>query len=358
MRRAQAIERWLQRQWVKRGIWAWAFWPLSLVNQAIVSLRRSLYCKGILRTTSVGVPVIVVGNLYVGGTGKTPLTCELAAILKASGFRPGLVSRGYGSAHKSVARTGQGPDLDWREFGDEPVLIAKRTGAPISVHPNRVQAAKALLEFDSSVDVILSDDGLQHYALARDIELLVEDSRGMGNGFLLPAGPLREPASRRRSVDAIFLRDSAEPTQPESEPPRWGFDVKISGFFCPSSHQSMSVESMAQRVDKQIDTLALAGIGTPERFFNALSQNNIHVSQTLGLADHAPLPPGEIKRLQATTILMTEKDAVKCADQLDVRCWVAQTVVRWTDDHPAAWLLKRLRLLKFGRPGSRDQGSR
>jgi len=358
MQRGQAVEKWLQRQWLKRGIWAWALWPLSLLIHAIVGLRRCLYRKGILRATSVGVPVIVVGNLYVGGTGKTPLTCELAVILKASGFRPGLISRGYGRVHKSVARIGQGPDLDWREFGDEPVLIAKRTGLPISVHPNRVQAAKALLEFDSSIDIILSDDGLQHYALARDIELLVEDSRGIGNGFLLPAGPLREPAPRRQCVVAIFLGDSVTSTQPESEPPRLGFNVKISGFFCPSSQQYMSLASMAQRVAEQLDTLALAGIGTPERFFKSLSQNNIHVSQTLGLADHAPLKPGEIKSFQATTILMTEKDAVKCADQLDARCWVAQTVVQWTDDQSEAWLSKRLRLLKFGRPGSRDQGSR
>jgi tetraacyldisaccharide 4'-kinase len=358
MQRTQAIERWLQSQWLKRGFWAWTFLPLSFITLAVVSLRRWLYRTGVLHETSIGVPVIVVGNLYVGGTGKTPLSCELANLLKTAGFRPGLISRGYGSAPKSVPATGQGQGLDWRIFGDEPVLIAQRTGVPISVHPNRVQAAKALLKFDPHIDLILSDDGLQHYALARDLELLVEDSRGAGNGFLLPAGPLREPAGRQQSVDAIFLRDPQQPTQPFSVPPKLGFKVEISGFYCPFNDQSMTPESMAKKVAAELDTLALAGIGIPERFFRSLSQSDIHVTKTLGLADHAPLAFGELQRLQATTILMTEKDAVKCAEQLDARCWVARTTVRWTDPHSALWLSERLRLLASGRTGSRDHCSR
>jgi tetraacyldisaccharide 4'-kinase len=225
--------------------------------------------------------------------------------------------------------------------------------APVWVARDRAAGVRAAVA--AGAEVVLFDDGFQDPSVTKTASLLVVDAEtAFGNGRCIPAGPLREPASRRQTVDAIFLRDPVQPTQPFSEPPKLGFEVRISGFFCPFTHQSMSIESMAQRVQAERETLALAGIGIPERFFKSLSQNNIHVSKTLGLADHAPIKLGEIETWQATTILMTEKDAVKCDDQLDARCWVARTAVRWTDPQSAEWLTQRLRLLELGRSGARD----
>lgn len=311
---------------------------MAILMGWVIGIRRWLHDVGWLRTTHPGVPVVVVGNLYVGGTGKTPLTCELAHVLKTAGWRPGLVSRGYGSRRKAQPAVGVGAHLDWREFGDEPALIAQKTGIPVAVHPNRALAAQSLKRFDPEVNLILCDDGLQHYSLARDLELLVEDARGLGNRLLLPAGPLREPARRRQQVDALFLRDCEPVAGHLAGIPVFGFSVEVVDFFCPAIAESQTVESMAAWCQRQPNTLAVAGIGVPERFFDTLTGLGIVVRHTRALGDHQPLEAHEIASLSATTILMTEKDAIKCQGQLDPRCWVARTRVRWAQAQGPDWI--------------------
>lgn len=334
---------WLQRQWLARGWLAWLLWPLSWLTWTAIATRALLYRLGVLKTTHPGLPVVVVGNLYVGGTGKTPLTCALAQMLMASGWRPGLISRGYGSQDKRQPATGQGSNLDWRIYGDEPALIARLTGIPVAVHPDRIQAAKALGKFDPTVNVILCDDGLQHHALGHDMALLVEDSRGVGNGFLMPAGPLREPSSRRQRVDAVFLRDSQGATDPHGSPPVFEFSVDIVDFYCPTTGQSMPPQTLASQCQPPSRCLAIAGIGVPTRFFSGLLRLGVPVHETLVLADHQPLAPGQIESIDATTILMTEKDAIKCGDQLDARCWVARTAVSWKSPGVQAWVATKMK---------------
>jgi tetraacyldisaccharide 4'-kinase len=170
-------------------------WPISLVFGAIIAIRRCLFKVGVLEQTRLPVPVIVVGNIYVGGTGKTPLVIWLSRQLREQGFVPGVISRGYGGDASRVVEINAQMSPD--DIGDEPLLILQRAGVPLVVGRNRVSAARALVNAHPEVNVIISDDGLQHYALGRDIEILLFDERGIGNGWLLPAGPLREPVTRR-----------------------------------------------------------------------------------------------------------------------------------------------------------------
>jgi tetraacyldisaccharide 4'-kinase len=188
-----------ERHWYRRSALSAALWPLSLAFGAGVAARRALYRAGVLAADRLPVPVVVVGNRVVGGAGKTPLALWIAQALARRGRRPGIVSRGYGGAEAGPAEVP--PGGDWRRYGDEPILLAEARVAPVWIGRRRAAAARAMLAAHPDCDVVLSDDGLQHYALARDVEIAVVDARGDGNGFLLPAGPLREPASRR--VDAI-----------------------------------------------------------------------------------------------------------------------------------------------------------
>ncbi|WP_345251485.1 tetraacyldisaccharide 4'-kinase, partial [Pigmentiphaga soli] len=196
------MKRLLQRQWQHGGWLSATLTPLSWLAALAVRLKRAAYRHGWRRAERLDVPVVVIGNIYVGGTGKTPLLLALAAGLRARGWQPGVVSRGYGAEVGPQPRVGRGR-LDPALFGDEPALIAREAGVPVAVHPRRVLAARALRGACPEVDVILADDGLQHLPLARDDEIAVQDGRGVGNGRLLPAGPLREPPSRLAEVDAI-----------------------------------------------------------------------------------------------------------------------------------------------------------
>ena len=182
--------------------------------------KRLWFERGLGHTYRAPVPVVIVGNLYVGGTGKTPVVIALVKQLKALGWHPGLISRGYGAKLGPSARTGQG-ELNASIMGDEPALLAEQTGAWIGVHPNRQLACQALLKADPAIDIIVSDDGLQHLALARDVEIVVQDTRGVGNGWLLPAGPLREPAKRLKTVDVVIHRQTGPraPSRPDTRTP-------------------------------------------------------------------------------------------------------------------------------------------
>jgi tetraacyldisaccharide 4'-kinase len=195
------VEGILTRAWLRRGLPAAALWPLSLLFRLLAALRRALYRHRILRATRLPVPVLVVGNIFIGGTGKTPLTIWLVEQLRCAGFTPGVISRGYGASHDRPLAVEPGTSV--RQAGDEPALIAARARCPLVVGRDRVAAGRALLDAYPAVDLIVSDDGLQHYALARNIEIVLCDERGNGNGWLLPAGPLREPASRRRDFTVV-----------------------------------------------------------------------------------------------------------------------------------------------------------
>ena len=297
-------------------------WPLSLLFRALASARAALYRCGFLRSVTLPVPVIVVGNITVGGTGKTPFVIALAQALAERGFRPGIISRGYGgeaSARGDVV--GVNADSNVQEVGDEAALIA-RAGWPMTIGRDRVAAGKALLAAHPEIDVLISDDGLQHYRLARTMELaLLDGERQLGNRWLLPAGPLREPLQRLKRVNAIVLTamDDAAKTELRND------------FGVPVFRQTLRAEtwrSVAQPDEqrpldffaKEEGVHALAGIGHPERFFASLQRLGIR-AQTLAFADHHRFTATDLALPQARWILMTEKDAVKCATMADARCW-------------------------------------
>lgn len=287
----------LERIWYGRSGWRWALAPFALLFALISGGRRYAYRRGWLQAYRAGVPVIVVGNLSVGGNGKTPVVVWLVEQLQARGFRPGVVSRGYG---------GKAPHYPYRldaasttaEAGDEPVLIARRCGCPVVVAPKRAEAVQLL---EPEVDIIITDDGLQHYALARDLELVVVDGmRRFGNGCLLPMGPLREPLTRLKRVDAILCNGGAPargeyPMQLVADVPRRVRD------------DALATDPLPKQVD------ALAGIGHPPRFFATLTSLGYELVQSVSYADHQAFDSAELlARFGMRPLLMTEKDAVKC----------------------------------------------
>jgi tetraacyldisaccharide 4'-kinase len=306
------IESYLAREWQRRGALARALWPLSFIFGALAALRRASFSRGWRESVRVGVPVVVVGNVTVGGTGKTPTVIALVDALRAAGFTPGVVSRGYGAklaGPRPVTAASRAEDA-----GDEPLLIARRTGAPVWVCPDRVAAARSLTAAHGDVDVIVSDDGLQHYRLARDVELVVFDQRLAGNGFLLPAGPLREPASRRR--DATLVND---PFNRELPPWPDTFALTLSPGNAWHLAEPSLRRPLAQFAGERI--LAAAGIGSPERFFATLRAAGL-APQTCALPDHYAFHDNPFEGTNAEVILITEKDAVKLRHWRDARIWV------------------------------------
>lgn len=279
--------------------------PLSWLFAVIVWLRRRLFAAGLLRSTAVDTPVVVVGNLSVGGTGKTPVTIWLVAALARRGLRPGVVSRGYhGFAGESPL-----PVLghsDPSSVGDEPVLIAERCHCPVVVHPDRVAASRLLIE--QGVDLIIADDGLQHYALARDIEFVVVDGqRQFGNGRMLPAGPLREPLSRLSSVKRILVNSPSKQTRiPDSGAPVTTFVLKPRAARRLGGDETRSLESFSGQA-----VHAVAAIGNPGRFFRTLEAFDIRVIPH-PLPDHAEIAAENLTFADGLPVFITEKDAVKC----------------------------------------------
>jgi tetraacyldisaccharide 4'-kinase len=309
----------LERAWLRRGALACALWPLSLLFGAIAGLRAAFYRLGLLRSQRLPVPVIVVGNIFIGGTGKTPLTIWLAEALRAAGFNPGVISRGHGG--EGAAPRAVGPDSSAREVGDEPLLIAQRTGCPVVVGRDRAAAGRALLAAWPEVDVLLTDDGLQHYALERDIEIVLFDGRGVGNGWLLPAGPLRERAARRR--DFTVINSPAPSSQLLRAVGGAPFRMQLVG--------RVAEPLMPGAAPRALDALgatrvaAAAGIGNPGRFFALLRAAGVDFTE-LALPDHHDFLDHPFDGLDADLILITEKDAVKCRQienlKHDPRLWV------------------------------------
>jgi len=331
-----SLESTLTRAWTRRGWLACLLWPLSLLFGLIALLRRSLYRLGWRQATRLPVPVIMVGNVFVGGTGKTPLTIWLVQALRQAGYTPGVISRGYGSQQGEV-RAVTAASLA-HEVGDEPLLIAERSGCPVMVGRARVAVAQALLAAHPEVDVIVSDDGLQHYALARDIEIVLSDARGNGNGWLLPAGPLREPASRRRDFTVCNVGSG------NIAAPAGVFAMQLvtdQVELLPDRACRQPLEALSQAED----IAAVAGIGNPDRFFATLKQAGLNFTR-LALPDHYDFAHNPFARLSAALILITEKDAVKCraieAIKNDPRIWVVPVTAR-IDGALAEHIVEKLR---------------
>jgi tetraacyldisaccharide 4'-kinase len=321
--------------WERRGPTSVLLWPLSWLYGQVLRLRKLIGDLNLFNTKPVAVPVIIVGNIRVGGTGKTPIVIALAQKLSALGWRPGIISRGYGS----TAHSGTGPlqvlsTSDPSTAGDEPVLIAKRTQDhfPIWVYPKRKESIAALLQNHPAVNVIISDDGLQHTSLprwparegGRDIEFVVRDERGEGNHFLLPAGPLREPAQRDRDATLVTGKSNATSANlNEYFQGRRAFTLISQlglAYALNDPGQQQSLDSIAQQHPPESIT-AVAALGNPKRFFNALEQYGIHAKR-IGLPDHSTYTAGFFSAIRAQCILITEKDAVKCTGITDERIWV------------------------------------
>ena len=306
----------LERHWQRMTPLSAALYPLSVVYRAIAAARRAAYHSGLLASHTVGVPVIIVGNITVGGTGKTPLVLWLASFLASHGKRPGIVSRGYGGSAPNAVEVAI--DADPAVVGDEPLLLARRSGCPVWIGRDRGAAARALLEAHPRCDVILADDGLQHYRLARDCEIAVVDGeRGLGNGLMLPAGPLREPATRLRTVDAVVINAGA--ARPEMRASARSYAMTLSG------------SRFRNLLDRAVDVgpehfkgkrvYAIAGIGHPPRFFAHLEALGITFSAR-AFPDHHAYTAADLAFPDADAVLMTEKDAVKCAAFAATNHWV------------------------------------
>jgi tetraacyldisaccharide 4'-kinase len=288
-----------------------AMLPLSVVYCGVVSLRRALFKQAVLSSTRLPVPVVIAGNIAVGGTGKTPLVIALARALGGRGWHPGLLSRGYGARDEAVREVTQDAGAD--DVGDEPLLLA-RTGFPVFVGAKRAAAARALLAAHPRCDVLLCDDGLQHYALDRDVEIVTVDStRGMGNGLVLPAGPLREPVSRLAGVDAIVRQGSGHVPRGSRE-----FVMRLVGDrFVRVNDEGITAGAEAFRSG---GVHAVAGIGNPARFFADLRAHGI-TATCHAFPDHHRYSAADFDFAGASAILMTEKDAVKCKSFADDRFW-------------------------------------
>lgn len=331
--------------WERRGILSWLLWPLSKVVGLFVASKNALRDLGIGTGKPFSVPIIIVGNLRVGGTGKTPIVIALAERLRARGFYPGIISRGYGgrSHSKQSNPIEVSSKSDPAVVGDEPLLMAQRTqdAIPIWVCPERRKSIRALLNANPEVNVIISDDGLQHQDLirwparegGRDIEIIVRDHRGEGNGFLLPAGPLREPADRDRDITLVTgssqgadsPADVADGLHYIADRP--AFTLAPTLAFAYPLHepsQAISLEILLAQ-NSSAPITAIAAIGNPQRFFDGIQSHLPYPAAPLkgiALPDHGQIDVALLNTLDAKCILITEKDAVKCAHIDDQRIWV------------------------------------
>jgi tetraacyldisaccharide 4'-kinase len=302
----------LQHHWYRITPLHLVLLPISWLFGALAALRRSLYRWHILSSFKLSVPVVVVGNISVGGTGKTPLTLALAAQLITHGKHPLIISRGYGGSALQAQLVTQ--ESSAQQCGDEPVLMARRDVCPVWIGRDRVASARAALFAHPECDVILCDDGLQHYRLQRDVEIVVMDgTRKIGNGFLLPAGPLREPVSRLKEVDAIMVNGE----QTSSQTIKFGMSLRGDIFY-----NLLDATRTATAQDLQaLRCHAVAGIGHPQRYFDALQILGLSCA-THAFPDHHAYTADELAFADCDALLLTEKDAVKCATFADARYWV------------------------------------
>ncbi len=297
--------------WQRRTLLSYLLWPVSILYCTVATARRRAYQVGLASAYRMHVPVLVVGNITVGGTGKTPLVIWLVDELRKRGRVPGVVSRGYGGRPVTLPHD-VGADSDPHTAGDEPVLIARRAACPVVVHPDRVVAARHLVD-RHACDVVIADDGLQHYRLARDVEIAVIDGeRRFGNGFCLPAGPLREPPSRIGRCDVTVVNGDAGTGE-------------ISMRLRVSRLVALGDPSRTQTLDawRGRRAHAVAGIGNPDRFFARLEEAGIDVIRH-AFPDHFRFNASDLAFNDGLPTIMTEKDAVKCAPFAAEGTWYAE----------------------------------
>lgn len=294
---------WLERSWYKQAYWSYLLAPLSLLFWLVSWFRRFLYRIGVSKQNKFDIPVIVVGNITVGGTGKTPFTVYLVELLKQQGFKPAIVSRGYGAEQTEDVPFPRviNSDSPVNISGDEPKLLAMKTGVPVVIAPKRSDAVKLLSE-QFECDVVISDDGLQHYAMARDLEfVLLDKQRSLGNGWLLPVGPLREGASRLKSVDLVI--ENA------------GFSKDKSSDYTLSPALPYHISAPEQLLKPNCAVHLISGIGNPQRFLETAQGVGLEVKSTTWLPDHHKFTLADFAGFgRQDIVVMTEKDAVKCAD--------------------------------------------
>jgi tetraacyldisaccharide 4'-kinase len=337
------MEQWLTQLWYRESAGPSLLQPLAWLYGLVSLVRRHAYARGWLKTQRAQKPVIVVGNLTVGGTGKTPLVAWLAEQLSASGLKVGIVSRGYGRS-KGVPQVVH-LESGWRDVGDEPFLLRQLTGCDTVVAQDRFAGARQLVAL--GVDVVIADDGLQHLRLARDCEIVVVDgARGFGNGRLLPAGPLREPASRLRQASVVVVNGVPEHASLLVGQDRlaltalqmslYGAEAyRLDGLAGPQSLQHFS----GRRVH------AVAGIGNPGRFFRDLRAHGIDVIEH-PYPDHHPFVAADLTFEDELPVLMTQKDAVRCRSLANARLWYVPVVARFGDAAARELLTRVVRSLK------------
>jgi tetraacyldisaccharide 4'-kinase len=323
------MQRWINNIWYGSNPIRWLLLPLSGLFWLISSLRRKKFAGSPSASEALGVPVIIVGNITVGGSGKTPMVIYLIELLRRQGYRPGVISRGYGVTIDGVKLV----DLEASaaEVGDEPAMIVARTQVPMAVGPDRL-AAVSLLQRHYDIDVIISDDGLQHYTLPRDIELVIIDgARRFGNGHLLPAGPLREGLWRLNTID--WLINNGGKVQ--------GNEVLMQLEPKPLLKVNTSQPGLGG-LDKTQPAVAMAGIGNPQRFFDSLSAQGYNLTHTLAFDDHHAFDEQALLTIAGDSpLIMTEKDAIKCRDFAHNNWWYLPVDARLTADFDKA-LLARL----------------
>jgi len=305
----------LDSYWYQSSLISYSLLPLSWLYCALAAVRRAAYRYGLFKVHSLPVPVVIVGNISVGGTGKTPLVTAIVDHLQAAGFKPGVISRGYGGQSK-IWPQAVTPKSETRQVGDEAVLIARRCNCPMMVGPNRVATARRLLA-SYPCDVIVSDDGMQHYALGRDIEIAVIDGeRRFGNEFCLPAGPLRESAKRLKKVDFVICNGADEPGARRMDL------AHTEVYKLPDGRISKPLSDF-----KGQKMHAIAGIGNPQRFFKQLTGAGIRI-EAHPFPDHHPYQRSDLAFGDQNPVLMTEKDAVKCSDFSTGNHWWVGVAVR------------------------------
>ncbi len=338
-------ERWLAAAYRGAG-WLQALRPLEVLYRRIVARRAAAYAEGRRQVWRAPVPVVVVGNITLGGTGKSPLVGWLAGILVARGWRPGILSRGYGG-RASAYPLRVTADTPVAQCGDEPRMLAEQTGLPVVVDPDRSRGGRLLLE--AGCDILLGDDGLQHLALGRDLELVVVDGRrGFGNARCLPAGPLREPLSRLASVDAVVING-----EPIFEAPSGAFGMRI----VPSAWRRLGDGERRPLAPLPFtgEVHAVAGIGNPGRFFATLEGLGVTVIPH-PMADHHAYRAGELAFDDGRPLVMTAKDAVKCRGLAPDESWVLEVVAE-PDPAFEAWFVRRLESFRAPRETARGQAS-
>jgi tetraacyldisaccharide 4'-kinase len=300
--------------WQKKNFLAYLLWPLSFIYRIFIFVRRKFYQFHFLKINYLSIPVIVVGNITIGGTGKTPVVIALALFLKEKGWRPGIISRGYGGNTKHFPCLVH-QNSNAREVGDEPILIARHTGCPTMIDPDRSRGAKSLLK-RSNCNIVISDDGLQHLSLGRDIEIVVVDGeRRFGNNFCLPAGPLREPISRLNSVDFVISKGTAQTNE---------FKLCLIPDYFYQLIQTKNKQSKEYFLGRKVH--AVAGIGNPDQFFKTLRKLGLNIIEH-PFPDHYLFKPRDFNYGDDAIVIMTEKDAVKCVGFVDARLWCLRTTI-------------------------------